>query len=107
MKRQRLTEHPCYKKTMQRLSHRTGGFGGTCERCGTELSDTYGTDGVQTGPVRWLPVQMPPRFQPGSIEEKLDEHFSRTIRNSDDRFAQTVSTLNFLESEGLLRLDEE
>lgn len=70
---QDLKNHPCFRSTRQggdgKLSHRSGGFGGTCERCGTEI------DGPNNAPVNvvisWRPVLKPVPYAPGSLNEAI------------------------------------
>lgn len=74
---QSLTDHPCHglfryqanqKGTLEALSHRSGGFGGTCARCGTPIE---GPNNTPTGPLSWTPVAAPKPFQPGSVERMI------------------------------------
>lgn len=67
-----LTQHPCWRTNLSppRLSHRSGGFGGTCERCGTALIEGNVNNGTE-GPLKWEPAVEPLPFQPGSVERLI------------------------------------
>lgn len=69
-----LTQHPCWRSNSSpaRLSHRSGGFGGTCERCGTALVNGNVNEGTE-GPLKWEPAAEPLPFQPGSVERLIYE----------------------------------
>lgn len=70
---QNIKEHPCFRARSAggdgRLSHRSGGFGGTCERCGTEI------DGPNNAPINaivsWRAIRRPEPYQPGSLNEAI------------------------------------
>ena len=84
-RRQNLEHHPCYgifriplgafSDPDVALSHASGGFGGTCVRCGTEIE---GPNNMRTGPLSWSPIEPPTPFQPGSVERMIYD----TIRES-------------------------
>lgn len=67
-----ITRHPCWLSNLSpaRISHRSGGFGGTCERCGTSLIEGNVNNGTE-GPLKWEPVSEPLPFQPGSVERLI------------------------------------
>ena len=69
-----ITKHPCFRNG-GRISHRSGGYGGTCERCGTALNNGNANDG-EAGPLKWEPVAEPKPFQPGSIERMIYDVFT-------------------------------
>lgn len=70
IKRQDMRDHPCWRETGKELSHRSGGFGGTCERCGTSLIEGDVNKGVE-GPIKWEPVSAPKPFAPWSLERAV------------------------------------
>lgn len=70
---QDLKTHPCFRPFSAggdgRLSHRSGGFGGTCERCGTEIGGS--NNGPVNAVVSWRPIPKPEPYEPGSLNEAI------------------------------------
>lgn len=60
-------EHPCWRASSRQRSHRSGGFGGTCERCGTQIGVKF----EEIGPISWVPVKPPEPYQPGSLQRAI------------------------------------
>lgn len=76
---QDLKNHPCYRP-YDGLSHRSGGFGGTCERCGTEIKGPNNTPINDV--VSWRPVARPKPYQAGSLDEAIFE-ITRSVGMTD------------------------
>lgn len=62
-----IRNHPCWRDASLRLSHRSGGFGGTCARCGTALIPGDANNN-SVGYTKWEPVVEPKPFAPDSTE---------------------------------------